>query len=145
MRYLNGFVKKTQSVLGPKLDRALSGTIDPAKETHKNSDGRNTMFELSLAAEWRRSGLNVEIGEPDIKLTVGNQVFLVECKRPFTWPGIVSCLRHAQAAITRTWSESTPRHSQRRHCDPLNRVINEGQLLFFTESVADKVRVGDLH
>jgi hypothetical protein len=72
------------AILGPKLIRALSGSSDPAEETNKNSDGRNTMFELSLAAEWRRAGLKIEIGEPDIKLTVGSQIFLVECKRPFT-------------------------------------------------------------
>lgn len=131
-------------ILGPKLDRALSGCADPAKETRENNVGRNTMFELSLAAEWRRAGLNVEIGEPDIQLTVGNQVFLVECKRPFSWPGIVSCLRHAKRQLRENGTSPIPGAPKGVIAISLNRVISEGQLLFFTESLADRTRVGDL-
>src|SRR5207249_3181576 len=81
--------EEDRGVIGPKLIRALSGATDPASEDVRNSVGRNTTFELSLAAEWRRAGLCVQIGEPDILLRVGNQEFLVECKRPFAWSSIL--------------------------------------------------------
>ena len=132
------------SVLKSKLDRALSGGVDPAEETRKNSDGRNTMFELSLAAEWRRAGLNVEIGEPDIKLMVGNQIFLVECKRPFTWPGVVSCLRHAKHQLRENGISLVPGEPKGVIAISLNRVIGEGRLLFSADSLAAKTQVGDL-
>jgi hypothetical protein len=132
------------AILGPKLDRALSGSVDPAEETLKNSDGRNTMFELSLAAEWRRAGLNIEIGEPDIQLTVGNQKFLVECKRPFTWTGIVSCLRHAKRQLRENGISAEPGAPKGVIAVSLNRVISAGEQLFFAESLADRTKVGDL-
>jgi hypothetical protein len=75
-----------------KLVRALSGPVAPPSEQPKNSMGRNTMFELFLAADWRNHGLSVEPGEPDICLKLAGRSFLVECKRPFyentVWPNI---------------------------------------------------------
>lgn len=132
------------TILRLKLNRALSGSTDPVKETLNNKDGRNAIFELYLAAEWRRAGLNVEIGEPDIKLTVGNQVFLVECKRPFTWPGVVSCLRHANRQLRENGTSPIPGAPKGVIAISLNRVITQGQLLFFAESLADRTKVGDL-
>jgi hypothetical protein len=82
-------------VLGPKLIRALSGSVDPFEESSSNSVGGNTMFELSLASEWRRAGLKVAIGEPDLQLVLGQQEFLVECKRPFDWTGVLRGLKDA--------------------------------------------------
>jgi hypothetical protein len=135
---------ESPAILGPKLDRALSGSVDPAEETLKNNDGRNAMFELSLAAEWRREGLNVEIGEPDIKLTVGSQLFLVECKRPFTWPGFVSCLRHAKRQLRENGASPATGAPKGVIAVSLNRVISAGQQILLAESLADKTKVGEI-
>jgi hypothetical protein len=135
---------ETPAILGPKLIRALSGSSDPAEETSKNNDGRNTMFELSLAAEWRRAGLKVEIGEPDIKLTVGNQIFLVECKRPFTWTSVESCLRHAKRQLRENGASLVQGEPKGVIAISLNRVLGEGRMLFFAESLADRTKVGEL-
>src|SRR5689334_11329993 len=69
-------------ILGPKLERALSGPFRPAEETKETSDGRNMMFELALAADLRLRGGNIAVGEPDICLKVSDRRFLIECKRP---------------------------------------------------------------
>ena len=135
---------ESPAILGPKLDRALSGRVDPAEETLKNNDGRNAMFELSLAAEWRREGLNVEIGEPDIKLTVGSQLFLVECKRPFTWSGFVSCLRHANRQLRENGASPVPGAPKGVIAVSLNRVISAGQQILLAESLDDKSKVGEI-
>ena len=58
-------------MLHPKLMRSLSGSLDVAAESATNNVGRNTIFELSLASEWRRAGLDVVIGEPDLRLVLG--------------------------------------------------------------------------
>ncbi len=81
--------------LGTKLERALSGPFRPADETTKNSHGRNTMFELALAADLKLRGADVAIGEPDIKLTIDNHRFLIECKRPFREDSIRANIRGA--------------------------------------------------
>lgn len=64
--------------------RALCGPISPFDEQPKNSEARNTMFELSLAADWKNAGSEVELGEPDIKLRAPAALFQTECKRPFS-------------------------------------------------------------
>jgi hypothetical protein len=132
------------ATLGPKLVRALSGSADPAEETVKNNVGRNTMFELSLAAEWRRAGLDVEIGEPDIRLTVGSQVFFVECKRPFAWTGIVRSLSEARRQLQKNGANPAPGTPKGVIAISLNRVASAGRRLFLAESLADKSKVGDM-
>ena len=74
----------TSAELKEKLARALSGPFYPSEEHPKNSAARNAMFELWLAADWKNRGLEVELGEPDIRLSLGEQTFQVECKRPFS-------------------------------------------------------------
>ena len=100
--------KEDPNVLGPKLIRALSGSIDPLEESVSNSVGRNTMLKLSLASEWRRAGLEAEIGEPDLKLILGQQEFLVECKRPFDWSGVVRCLKDANRQLKKQGARTKP-------------------------------------
>jgi hypothetical protein len=78
------FSGNSSSILKEKLSRALSGPISPAQENADNSGARNAMFELTLAADWKDLGLDVKLGEPDIQITIGGTIFLVECKRPFS-------------------------------------------------------------
>jgi hypothetical protein len=78
------FKSDTSPALKEKLRRALSGPVSPLDESPKNSSARNTMFELCLAADWKNDGLNVEIGEPDVRLRFAKDSFQVECKRPFS-------------------------------------------------------------
>jgi hypothetical protein len=86
------FSGEASQPLKEKVQRALSGPIAPPDEQPRNSAGRNAMFELSLAADWKNHGLSVEVGEPDIFLYIAGSPFLVECKRPFSgnsiWPNI---------------------------------------------------------
>lgn len=81
-------------VLREKVARAFSGPLRPADETSANADGRNVMFELSVAAELRLRGLPIQIGEPDILLDIAPG-FFVECKRPFKESSICPNIRSA--------------------------------------------------
>jgi hypothetical protein len=89
------FEKDDPKVMGPKLERALSGPLRPADETPKNSDGRNTMFELAFAAQLRLRGAEVSVGEPDIAVTLSGRRFLIECKRPFREDSVRANVRDA--------------------------------------------------
>ena len=131
-------------MLGPKLIRALSGSIDPADESVINSVGRNTMFELSLAAEWKRAGLDVIIGEPDLKLILGHQEFLVECKRPFAWSGVVRCLKDASRQLKKDGARTKLGTPKGVIAISLSRVIASGEQIFFADSMADKSKLQEI-
>ena len=136
--------EEDRGVIGPKLIRALSGATDPASEDVKNSVGRNTTFELSLAAEWRRAGLCVHIGEPDIQLRVGNQEFLVECKRPFAWSSIARSLRDAKSQLRRNGATIQSGAPKGVIVLSLNRVMVAGRDTFFAESLEDKAELSEI-
>jgi hypothetical protein len=128
-------------VLAPKLIRALSGSLEPFEETVNNSVGRNTMFELSLASEWRRAGLSVAIGEPDLRLAVGQQEFLVECKRPFDWKGVVRGLKEGGRQLRRSGVRARPGAPKGIIAISLSRIITAGEQIFLADSLADKSKL----
>lgn len=131
-------------VLGPKLIRALSGSVDPLEESVSNSVGRNTIFELSLASEWRRAGLHVAIGEPDLQLVLGQQEFLVECKRPFNWPGVVRGLKDASRQLKKNGARAKPGAPKGVIAISLSRIIAGGEQIFLADSMADKSKLQEI-
>jgi hypothetical protein len=135
------FEKERPEFLAPKLERALSGPFRPAEETHKNSDGRNTMFELALAADLRLGGADVCVGEPDIKLTLDNQLFLVECKRPFREHSIHANVRGAADQLARQLRND--QDAAGIIAISVSRVFNPGTKLFVAPSEEDRERFGD--
>ena len=129
------------SVLRPKLLRALSGSLDPADESASNSVGRNTVFELALAAEWRRAGVPVLIGEPDLRVMFDQQEFLVECKRPFDWSGVCRCIKDASRQLKKNGVKPKPGEAKGVIAISLSRVIAGGEQIFFAESMSDKSKL----
>jgi len=136
--------KEEPKVLGPKLIRALSGSLDPAYESRNNNVGRNTIFELSLACEWRRAGLEVVIGEPDLQLIVGQQEFLVECKRPFDWTGIVRGMKDAKRQLRNSGVRAESCAPKGIIAISFSRIIAAGEDVFFADSMADKSKLGEI-
>jgi hypothetical protein len=84
------------------LKRALSGPAQPIMENSKNRDGRNTWYELALAAEWRLRGAEVHLAEPDLCLTRDGASFLIACKRPASASTIEANLDSAIKQLRRT-------------------------------------------
>ena len=98
---VEAFHGDSSPALKAKLMRALCGPISPFDEQPKNSDARNTMFELSLAADWKNAGSEIEVGEPDIKLRAPAAVFQTECKRPFSENSV---RKNIEEAASREWA-----------------------------------------
>lgn len=132
------------AVLRPKLMRSLSGSLDPADESAKNNVGRNTIFELSLASEWRRAGLDVVIGEPDLRLILGPLEFVVECKRPFDWTGIVRCLKDAKRQLRKSAARATAGAPKGVIAISLSKIVARGKRIFLADSMADKSKLGEI-
>lgn len=126
------FEKAASPGVKDKLARALSGPHHPADETPRNSDGRNIMFELSLAAELLLRGVpRVEVGEPDIALRVGPNYFF-ECKRPENCHSLRSSIRAAARQLKRNLEQ------HEGACGVVaistSRIFNRGDKLFVTNS-----------
>lgn len=137
-------MRKSQTFLDLSSLRALSGSLDPAYESPNNNIGRNTIFELSLACEWRRAGLEVVIGEPDLRLILGRQEFLVECKRPFDWTGIVRCMKDAKHQLRSSGVRAESGVPKGIIAISLSRIIAGGEDVFFADSMADKSERGEI-
>jgi hypothetical protein len=135
------FEKDDPKVIGPKLQRALSGPLRPADETPKNSDGRNTMFELAFAAQLRLRGAEVSVGEPDIAVTLSGRRFLIECKRPFREDSVRANVRDA--------AEQLKGHLEADSdaggivAISATRILNPGTKLFVVPTEAARERLGD--
>jgi hypothetical protein len=65
------------------LKRSLDGHADAAQETPKSNQGRNAMFELSIAAAVARQGLKpaFNLDKPDLQFQFEDHRVLMECKR----------------------------------------------------------------
>lgn len=72
------------------LKRSLDGRADAAQETAKNNQGRNAMFELSIAAAVARQGLKpmFNLDKPDLEFQFDGHRVLIECKRVLSENGI---------------------------------------------------------
>ena len=127
---MHAFRGDTSEALKVKLARALCGRASPLEEEAENSPARNTMFELSLAADWKNSGIDVELGEPDIRIRFARAAYQVECKRPFSENSVRSNIVDAASA---DW------HRTRREMKmtmalvgiSLSRVFRKGNLVRF--------------
>ena len=65
------------------LRRALDGAPDASRESPKNNQGRNAMFELSIGAMLARQDLKPKFStsNPDVEFRFEDRRILVECKR----------------------------------------------------------------
>jgi hypothetical protein len=82
-----------------KLKKVLKGPWTLSEESPKNSDARNTMFELSLAAELKMRGVDVELGEPDLVINFPKGQYFVECKRPFKETSVRANVKDAESQL----------------------------------------------
>ena len=65
------------------MRKALTGPLDPRLETASTNLGRNTVFELRVAAGFRRAGACVTVGGiADLSIDHAGFRLYVECKRP---------------------------------------------------------------
>jgi hypothetical protein len=128
--------------LAPKIERALDGPFRVTDETNRSSVGRNTIFELALAAEWQLRGADVEIGEPDITLRIGTTNFVVECKRPLRVQSIQTNLRNARDQLASRLGAANPR-SVGVIAISVSRIFTKGTSLYLANSERNVAVLGE--
>lgn len=129
--------------LKAKLMRALCGPISPFDEEPKNSDARNTMFELSLAADWKNAGSEIEVGEPDIKLRAATAVFQTECKRPFSENSVRKNIEEAASQLGKELDRSSNELDYGIVAVSLSRVFTKGNLGCYAPAGMGKEIIGE--
>lgn len=125
---VEAFHGDSSPALKAKLMRALCGPISPLDEQPKNSDARNTMFELSLAADWKNAGSEVEVGEPDIKFRTPGALFHTECKRPFSENSVRKNIEEAASQLGKELNKSGNELDYGIVAVSLSRVFTKGNL-----------------
>jgi hypothetical protein len=82
--------------------KALTGPLHPIQETLTSNIARNTVFELTLAARFRRAGANVTIGrQADLVVDHAGARLYIECKRPLYERNIGRNIEKARAQLRR--------------------------------------------
>jgi hypothetical protein len=128
---MHAFRGNTSEALKVKLARALCGPASPLEERSKNSSARNTMFELSLAADWKNSGVDVELGEPDIRIRFARASYQVECKRPFSENSVRSNIVDGASHLGDILDTSGNENDYGIVAISLSRVFRKGNLVCF--------------
>lgn len=131
MQILEEFSGDTTQSLREKVMRASGGSLIPAEEKSKNSSARNAMFELALASRWKSVGLQVELGEPDIRLHIGDTCFLVECKRPFEMRSVTPNIEDANSQLGRELDKPENAEAFGIIAISLSRAFTRGDLTCF--------------
>jgi hypothetical protein len=129
LKVFRAFSDDSSTILRGKISRALCGPISPMEESPRNNGARNAMFELVLAANWRNGGAIVELGEPDIRIVLGETNFLVECKRPFSAKGVRRNIEDAAGQLHKALGESAQAGSYGLVAISLSRIFNPGNVL----------------
>jgi hypothetical protein len=122
------------SLIRPILAKAIKGAAIPPGESKNNALGRNTMFQLTLAAEWKLRGAVVQLGEPDISIDCGGVTFKVECKRPWASHSVRPNMKGAAEQLSRHLSLPEGCSQFGVIAISVSRVLNSGTNLLIAES-----------
>jgi hypothetical protein len=88
------------SILARKFREVLQGPPRPTAEDENTNHGRNTAFELSIAARFCRQGVfRGLLDNPDVLCEVGGVPVLVQCKRPLEEKGIQRNIARAREQL----------------------------------------------
>ncbi|MGB2623622.1 MAG: hypothetical protein WA857_03890 [Candidatus Acidiferrum sp.] len=140
---MRAFQGNTSAALKAKLARGLCGPVSPLEERPTNSAARNTMFELSLAADWKNGGVDVEVGEPDIRIRFGIPAFQVECKRPFSENSVRSNIADAASQLGNNLDRPGSENDYGIVAISLSRVFTKGNLVCFAPEGTGRQVIGE--
>ena len=90
------------------LRRALEGTPDASRESPKNNQGRNAMFELSIGAMLARVNLKPKLStdNPDVEFRFEDRRVLVECKRVLSAERVLDAISEGIRQLRKTVNPS---------------------------------------
>ena len=118
-----------------KLARVLQGPPLPTDEDANTNEGRNVLFELTMASQLWGAGLAPELGEPDIRCWLDRRAVYVECKRPFSRQGARQAYTDACGQLAAALP-SAPVGARGIVALSITRFVNPGDRVFVHEREA---------
>jgi hypothetical protein len=120
------------------LEKALEGPSDAYLEDDRSNQGRNAMFEISMAGRAAFAGLQPRLGgEPDVFFEFENHRILVQCKRVLSENAIAKRISDAAKQLKRDLAAS----SNPRDCGliaiSISRLVNPGDKMLVVAAEAD--------
>lgn len=114
-----------------KIKDALQGPADPNRENKQSNLGRNTVFELNLAARLKGNNINVIWwrSNPDILCSIDGRDIYIQCKRPFFEKNIPVNIARAKTQLTRDLNDAGT-NSRGIIAISISRALNKGDSLF---------------
>lgn len=136
IKIYEGLKDEPLDVMRPLLRKALHGTLHPGRETaYKSNIGRNTAFELRLAAGLRKAGAQVHLGQQaDLILDHAGVRVYVECKRPYIPSTIRANIEEARKQLQRRLNVDTHPQCIGLVAISVSRAINPGSRLFVADA-----------
>jgi hypothetical protein len=127
-------------IIKKQLLKALKGPLNPVDETGSSNVGRNTLFELLLAAQFRRAGASIIIGEEaDLRIDYGGARLYIECKRPLYTDNIPANVKKARHQLQ--YRFRTERRSSRRFDElgglvaiSISKALNSGDKMYVVDN-----------
>lgn len=123
------------------LKRSLDGHADASQETSKSSQGRNAMFELSIAAAVARQGLKpaFNLDKPDLEFQFEGHRVLMECKRVLSDKAIDEAITVGIRQLRK--KVNTSANDVGLLAVNISRLFNSGDGWWTVKADADPVRV----
>jgi hypothetical protein len=136
-------------VFKKKLLKALLGPLHPIDETGNSNEGRNTLFELFLAALFRRKGAEIEIGwDADLRIDYRKARLYIECKRPLRVENLPTNIARARHQVE--YRIKTERRTSRRTSEfgglvaiSVSKTLNRGEKMFVVDDKEGLNSLGD--
>ena len=88
-------------IAGEKIRKMIKGPLIPSNETTSSNDARNTLFEVTTAADIFNRGGDVAISRnsEDVRLKGKRNTYLIECKRPFSKDSLEKNINKAESQL----------------------------------------------
>jgi len=136
VKIYEGLKDEPPDVIKPLFRKALQGTLHPGRETsYKSNIGRNTAFELRLAAGLRKAGAQVQLGQrADLIIDHAGVRVYVECKRPFVSSTIRANIEEARKQLRNRLNADAHPLCIGLVAISVSRAINPGSRLFVADA-----------
>ena len=120
------------------LERALKGPADLYLEDEKSNQGRNKMFEITIAGRAAFAGLKPQLGrEPDVFFEFENHRIFVQCKRVLSEAAVSKRIPEAEKQLKRDLDASGDPRDCGLIAVSVSRLINPGDQILSMGSEQD--------
>jgi hypothetical protein len=131
------FPDLTQPGLRVRIEKALEGNRELAKETPEKGEPRNYLFELVMAGLLKRAGFRIRLDRiEDAFFEFGDRPFFIECKRIHSQGMLQERIDHAACQIGKRCDDAETPKARGVVAIDVSKLLNDGTGLFQCSTLA---------